>query len=41
MFKIKFIPEWPLSDPNIRVNKQNIWMCEEKILIMKVLNKKK
>ena len=48
MFKIKFFPEWPLSDPNIRVtdpnirvNKQNIWMCDEKILIMKILNKKK
>jgi hypothetical protein len=61
-FKIKFFPEWPLSDPNIRVtdhnirvtdpnfrvtdpnirvNKQNIWMCDEKILIMKILNKKK
>ena len=24
MFKIKFFPEWPLTDPNIRVTNPNI-----------------
>ena len=31
MFKIKFFPEWPLTDPNIRVTNPNIRVTDPNI----------